>query len=1178
METRTVDVAITEPDGTVVFERPGVVVPAFWSDRAATIVASKYFSYNENSVIDLVKRIVEQITRWGIEQKYFKTLKKSHEFANALADILLYQRAAFNSPVWFNIGVPENSNQVAACQPYWSLVNTSKGLLPIGRIVEENMIGLHVAGGGKIVAVKHNGRKKVLRITTNSGHYIEVTPDHLVYSNNSYNSKWEPSDQDRCFKRADELKPGDRLLLHRCDEAFIKDWEYEDLKTQAEAYLAGWLQGDGFVGQYDHGTNGSLIIEGLTINKDEQDVFVRVFENVFPNKHYKIRNCRTEYGFGYERIRSYGEELRWFVDKYHLLDRGVEMTVPNLLYTAPLGVVRQYLRAWFQSDGYVTTNSSGSTKVGIGVISPMIIEGLQLLLQRFGIYSRTHKKTNKRVDRHDVFELLINVHSEALKFRDLIGFVSQEKREKLDRSLDISAKNGQHTHPNKNLEIKSISTGFTTDVYDIQTEKGIYHTNGVRVHNCFIYDVKDDMVDILAHAQREGMTFKSGSGAGVNVSKLRAKGELLSNRGKASGPLSFMRIWDQTAGSIKSGGKTRRSAKMVVMDVNHPDIEEFIECKRQEEQKALALIKAGFSREEAYSTISFQNANHSIMVTDEFMEAVDDDKPWNLINRGDRKIAKTIRARELFRKITEVAWATGDPGIQFYDTINNFNPVPSLGKINCSNPCAEHVAINNSACNLASLNLVAYLQDGKFNDDKFIEDIYVIITAQDIMIDMADYPTPETKEVAHKTRPLGLGFCNLGAYLMLQGMPYDSPDARDEAARITRLMTEAAYNISIRLAEIVGPYEAFIDNQEKNIEIVAELTENEELAEKARELGIRNSQLTLLAPTGTISFLMDCDSTGIEPLFALEFEKKLAGGGTLKMVPACVEKALSRGGVTIGVETISSLVDEQRAVFKTANDISPHDHLLMMAACQPHLNGAISKTVNLPAEATVDDVEDIYMTAWRQGLKSVAIYRYGCKQDQPLSVHKEPEQEQEAVVLEPEKWAAIRRKLPDTRQSITHKFDVNGFEGYLTVGFYESGEIGEIFIRPQKQGTTVQGLLDGFATAISLGLQYGVPPETFVEKFMNSKFEPAGFTRNEEIRMASSILDYMFKWIKIQLLDDDEDDPIVSVDIETTLPNQKKPSIRMSFDGPPCPNCQTITGRSGSCYVCSQCGSTTGCS
>lgn len=802
---------------------------------------------------------------------------------------------------------------------------------------------------------------------------------------------------------------------------------------------------------------------------------------------------------------------------------------------------------------------------------------------------------------------------------------------------------------------------------------------------CFVYGVEDTMDDILDHARRIGLTFKNGSGVGMNISHLRAKGEELSNRGISSGPISFLRIWDQVAGSIKSGGRTRRSAQLIAMDVDHPDIEEFIDCKLHEEDKAKALIAAGTPQEEAYATVAFQNANHSIMLTDEFMNAVLENKSWNLINRKDKQIAKTIKAKDLFHKIAKTAWATGDPGLQFRNRINQDNPVPSIGDIECSNPCfdgkmklltvdgyktfeeldgqeikiinkdnqvsqskvwcsgikpvveiefesgldsiictsdhifqtnigqkkaidligtklikfnpegpnsegpevisivyldqrkvydftepethwgivngfiahncSEHFGVNNSACNLASLNLIKYLKpNNEFDTEQFERDIEIIITAQDIMIDPADYPTPETKEMASVTRPLGLGFANLGAYLMSLGMPYDSDYGRKETAKITRTMATAAYKTSINLAKKLGSYAAYKDNEDRNLEILERLTQNKDLVELAYTFGLRNSQLTCLAPCGTIGFLMDCDTTGIEPLFALEMSKHLSGGGIITITPGCVEV-----GKTFN----------DPEVLKTANEISYKGHIDMMATCQQFLNGSISKTINFPADATVEDIEEAYVYAWKKGLKSIAIYRDGSKAMQPLTKSGD-----NPIVEESngEQWMAFRRKLPDVRQSITHKFNVAGLKGYLTCGIYEDGDLGEIFIRTQKMGSTVQGLMDGMATAVSLGLQYGVPLEIFVDKFVGSKFEPAGITTNEEIRIAHSVTDYIFRWLSIYFLDEDDDQ------LKETTSEVKVVRPKISFDGPPCPNCQAITSRAGTCYVCNACGTTTGCS
>jgi ribonucleoside-diphosphate reductase alpha chain len=691
---------------------------------------------------------------------------------------------------------------------------------------------------------------------------------------------------------------------------------------------------------------------------------------------------------------------------------------------------------------------------------------------------------------------------------------------------------------------------------------------------CFVLPVEDNMESILGYAKDSGMIFKGGSGVGVNVSKLRAKGELLSNRGFSSGPVSFMRMWDSVGGCIKSGGKVRRAASLICMDVDHPDIMEFIECKATEERKAKILVANGIDPEEAYTTVRFQNANHSVRITDEFMKQIvsKTTDSWKLTNRGDKNTARTLSASEIMHKIAEIAWETGDPGVQFHDRMNKDNPVPSMGKIVSTNPCSEFSAINSSSCNLASLNLAKYIKGNGLDAKQFAEDIGILITAMDILIESADYPTDKIRETTVATRPLGLGFTNQGAYLILLGLPYDSEYARKHVSEITRIMTYKAYSKSTELAKRLGSFQSFSRNKTKCIEIAKRLvySEDDRLSDNIESMidknGLRNSQLTLIAPTGTISYIMDCDTTGIEPLYALEATKHLAGGGIIKVVPQCVESCVG----SPAIEAIAKLLPEKQRIYDTANDISADAHLQMMAACQQHLNGSISKTVNLPSNATVEDVEYIYTKAWKLGLKSIIVYRDGCKQMQPLTITSHTAEESEADEYN-EKWIAVRRRLPDTRHSITHKFNIQGFEGYFIVSSYQdNGNMGEIFIYTQKQGSTFNGLMDSFATAISLGLQYGVPLEVFCDKFIGSKFEPDGITTNEDIRMTTSIMDYIFRWLRTQFIDEEDDDPIM-----INMPHATK---RTTFDGPPCSKCHAITSRNGTCYVCPQCGETTGCS
>ena len=1159
------------------------------------------------------------------------------------------------------------------------------------------------------------------------------------------------------------------------------------------------------------------------------------------------------------------------------------------------------------------------------------------------------------------------------------------------------------------INVGGESDVFRDDLKDILTNQRaafnspVWFNCGVPENNnqmsaCFIFPVEDNMEDILAHTTREGLVFRSGSGAGVNVSKLRAKGEKLSNKGEASGPISFMRTWDANAGSIKSGGKTRRSAKMVCMDIDHPDIHRFIQCKKIEENKAKILMAAGVDPAEAYATVAFQNTNHSIRVTDEFMSAgmanmnigigrknsnVLASNQHQLINRGDGKVAETVDAAELLMEAAQVAWETGDPGIQYHDAMNRDNPVPTMGNIRSTNPCfagetristpyglipikelcekavssgkmthvytknikrsrpvaymatgindilkvtlsdgreikctpnhnwyingskieaqylekgmpvelftgakinnfaedsilyngrrsldvqsdinkyairgsgkikgamfpteitpefseilghltgdgwisegtnysvgwifgthkdenvdlynrykevldsyfkigtatntngckllrytrspilnyfldlgfarckapdkrvpefvfrsdneiisnylkgyfgadgtvygkeeehscsvncastskkllqdvqllldvfgirsrikrmkkagtvtfknqktykthatfrlsidtrdilkfkneigfsveyknirlkrlleirkervkvqkdvptivsveelteqeptynltepinnlvyaqgvliaqcSEFSAIDNSSCNLSSLNLLKYWggEAGGFDWILFEADIRVLITAMDILVEAADYPTPEIREITVATRPLGLGFSNLGAYLMIRGIPYDSNKGREIAAEVTKFMTTVAYKQSIKLALKLGPFKAYyeIENERKCLEIAQYLTDTDEtglIYQHMKEHGLRNSQLTLLAPTGTISFMMDCDSTGIEPLFALQSVKTLAGGGTMEIIPTCVQTALSQletvtvgslGGPAAQNElSIRNLKPVDQAIFDTSNKIAWKGHVDMMAACQKHLNGAISKTVNMPKDCTPEEIMEVYQYGWKQGLKAIAVYRDGSKGMQPLTEIKETEEVEETEVEE--RWVPVRRKLPDTCYGPRHKFNIGGFKGYIRVSTYADGNPGEIFLNASKNGTTTQGLLDSFATSISLALQYGVPLEKLVEKFSGTTFMPAGFTTNEEVRTCTSVIDYVFKWMKHEFLDEDDDTEIEET--ESTTPVFET----VTLDGNICLNCGGLTQQSGNCHTCLTCGENTGC-
>ena len=793
---------------------------------------------------------------------------------------------------------------------------------------------------------------------------------------------------------------------------------------------------------------------------------------------------------------------------------------------------------------------------------------------------------------------------------------------------------------------------------------------------CFILSVEDNMESILEWNTKEGKIFRGGSGSGINLSKIRGSMEPLSKGGTASGPVSFMRGADAWAGTIKSGGKTRRAAKMVVLDVDHPDIIEFIECKAKEEDKAAALAAAGFDMSidgEGYTSIQYQNANNSVRVTDEFMEAVEKDGEWQTIARTSGEPIATYKAREILERMAKAAWRCADPGIQFDTTINKWHTCPNSGRINASNPCSEYMHVDDSACNLASLNLMKFRRpDGTFDIEKFEHAVDIVFLAQEIIVGPSSYPTEEIGVNARAFRQLGLGYANLGAYLMANGMPYDSDEGRATAAAITALMTGRAYLQSAKIAAALGPYERYEENREphNNVmrmhrdatrEIPEEMCRDGELLQRARtvwdeavelgeKFGYRNAQATVLAPTGTISFMMDCDTTGVEPDFSLVKYKELVGGGQMKIVNRTVGLALETLGYS--PEQIDQIVayvnehgtivgapgvaEEHLPVFDVAvgpRAISHMGHIKMMGAIQPFISGAISKTVNMPESTTVEDIADAYIQAWKYGLKALAIYRDGSKTTQALRTNDNKEQKsaaptgkefEEAVKAEVAKRIAElgppRKRMPVERQSITHKFNIGGHEGYITAGMYEDGTVGEIFITDVgKEGSTLRGMMNSFATAISIALQYGVPLETLVQKFAYMRFEPEGITQNPEIPFAKSMPDYIMRWLASRFLSPEIQEELgiltpevrarkaaeeagTSLSSDTAGPANGAPANGgaesgpqpptaaltdtppvtparlMGLDlGPACNQCGGMMQRTGSCYTCSSCGNNTGC-
>jgi ribonucleoside-diphosphate reductase alpha chain len=788
---------------------------------------------------------------------------------------------------------------------------------------------------------------------------------------------------------------------------------------------------------------------------------------------------------------------------------------------------------------------------------------------------------------------------------------------------------------------------------------------------CFILSVEDTMESILGWNTKEGNIFRGGSGSGINLSNIRGSMEPLAKGGTASGPVSFMRGADSWAGTIKSGGKTRRAAKMVVLDIDHPDIREFIWCKAKEEDKAAALRDAGFDMSidgDGFYSIQYQNANNSVRITDEFMTAVEDDGDWSLIARTTGEpVGEPIPARELMREIAEAAWRCADPGVQYDTTINQWHTSPASGRINASNPCSEYMHVDDSACNLASLNLMKFRRpDGTLDARTFEHAVDIVLLAQEIIVGPSSYPTEEIGANARAFRQLGLGYANLGAYLMSNGMPYDSEQGRGAAAAITALMTGRAYRRSAEAAAALGPYDRYAENREPHnavmrmhrdssyaipdelcsadSELLAAARRSwDEAVELGEAHGYRNAQATVLAPTGTISFLMDCDTTGVEPDFSLVKFKELVGGGQMTIVNRTVplalqtlgysepqieqiEAHLAEHGTIVGAPGLS---EEHMPVFDVAvgeRAISHMGHIKMMGAVQPFISGAISKTVNMPQESTVEDIADAYIQAWRQGVKALAIYRDGSKTAQALRTdaqEKAPANVDELVEQAVSKALAEvgprRKRMPVERQSITHKFSIGGHEGYITAGMYEDGEVGEIFLTDiGKEGSTLRGMMNSFATAISIALQYGVPLETLVQKFSYMRFEPEGITGNTEIPFAKSMPDYIMRWLASRFLDTDAQEELgiltpevrarkaaqdaLAYDGDTAGPAVPStpeastgasptaaasaltdtppvvPARLQGFDlGPACSQCGGMMQRTGSCYTCSSCGNNTGC-
>ncbi|MEA2231578.1 MAG: ribonucleoside-diphosphate reductase alpha chain [Solirubrobacteraceae bacterium] len=1299
--------------GKVAFEQRGVEFPKTWSQNATNIVAQKYFRgqlgtpAREHSVRQMVGRVSATIADWGRSRGYFASVEDGDTFQAELAYVLLHQMAAFNSPVWFNVGF-EESPQCSACQPYGALISTPDGMVQIGEFVAGDQIGREVYdanGVTRIVATKANGVKQAYRVQLHNGSFVDATADHVVKAvrERLTEPQWLRVDElevgMRMHLHPHRAKVGERALVAASGAVTVEDDGLApvDPVKVSEAALAGWLQSAGSVA--DGGAE--LVIEFTIANDDEHAWVLEHLDRALPEVSATTLDVESEDdALALRRIRLQGgEALRDFVERWSLLARGAARAVPYQLWTASHEEIAAYLRSIFQADGHVSIRRESGyegARIGFAVTAERWTEDIQILLGVLGIYSSRTRKVQERDDRHDLHEVAIAIGSERARFAELVGFVDARKQGKLLASLDL--RKPKRCPDLREEEIVAIEPLGEMDVYDIQTESDEYLCNNIAVHNCFILSVQDEMDSILDWNTKEGKIFLGGSGSGINLSNIRGSMEPLTKGGTASGPVSFMRGADSWAGTIKSGGKTRRAAKMVVLDVDHPDIRDFIWCKAREEKKAAALRDAGFDMSidgEGFHSIQYQNANNSVRLTDDFMRAVEQDKDWHLIARTTgQPVGDPIPARELMREIADAAWQCADPGVQYDTTINRWHTCPVSGRINASNPCSEYMHVDDSACNLASLNLMKYRRpDGTFDVESYMHVVDVMFLAQEIVVGPSSYPTEEIGVNARAFRQLGLGYANLGAFLMSNGMAYDSDGGRATAAAITSLMTGRAYLGSARIAAAIGPYERYAENRDAHNAVVrmhrdashaipdaacsdtallkASRRVWDEAVTTGEAHGYRNAQASVIAPTGTISFLMDCDTTGIEPDFSLVKFKELVGGGQMTIVNQTISMALRTLGYTDEqIEQIEAYVNEHATIvgapYLTAEHFSVFDvavgeraishmgHIKMMGAVQPFISGAISKTVNLPHEATIEDIADAYLRAWHLGIKALAIYRDGSKTAQALrtdahegkSASSAGYSQEQVDALVAEAKAATRKatlsevgpkrnRMPRERHSITHKFSIAGHEGYITAGMYEDGTVGEIFLTDiGKEGSTLRGMMNAFATSISIALQYGVPLETLVQKFSYMRFEPEGITQNPEIPFAKSMPDYIMRWLASRFLDTDTQEELgiltpevrarkMAEDAATaaafsdtagpsnggngtakhgpahgpmgtvagTAPATTRAAAEALTDTPPvvpvrmkgldlgpaCSQCGGMMQRTGSCYTCPSCGNNTGC-
>lgn len=1409
---------------------------------------------SETSVKQVVHRMVNCWKTWGERHEYFASPKDAEIFYDELAYCMLNQACVPNSPQWFNTGLHESYGitgkpqghyfvnpktgkvqkstsayerpQPHACARYNTLLFTNQGILKIRDIVENNWPGLKIFDGkewSQLLAVKNNGVKKLYRATLSNGNFLEFTGDHLVWAcdkriadGGSYS--WQQFEtllgkkvQQTALSHA---VPEIALVHEMAEEAgslkqpfqFTRQLMQTDaLDTDnasrkaayARAALAGWIVGHGY---YDKNTprNEASAFGAITVNEDEYAHVTRLFEALFGTYKTVIRKSIDDL---YRIIKLDGQQADSFADAYELHQPALTAHVPEKIMRGSIPERCLFLQSLFQTKGGIR-NRQEKGRLGGEVILTSISEDLvhevQQLLLSLGIFAEVSVVKGDREAHQHSFQLTIACESEREKYAQLIGFVSKEKNTLLQHLNDRIS--GRQKETTSELTVVSIDFIGEEEVYDVQTASAQFAANGVTIHNCFILSVDDDLVNdggIMDLWVREARIFKYGSGVGSNFSKIRAEGEILSGGGSSSGLMSFLKIGDRAAGAIKSGGTTRRAAKMVCLDLDHPEVIEFIDWKVEEEKKVAALMEAGFKggyEGEAYLTVSGQNSNNSVRIPNSFFHKLSEDADWEMKARTTGKTMRSIPAKDLWNKIAYAAWRCADPGTQYDTTINEWHTCPAGGRINASNPCSEYMFLDNTACNLASINLRKFFdpEEGRFDVDSLEHTIRLWTVVLEISVLMAQFPSREVAKLSYDYRTLGLGFANLGSTLMVNGIPYDSEEARAIGGAIAAIMTGTAYRTSAEMAEALGPFNKFEDNKKAMMRVMrnhraaaydaADAYEDLEIkpqgikaqhcpdyllkaatnawdqaVQMGEKYGYRNAQTTVIAPTGTIGLVMDCDTTGVEPDFALVKFKKLSGGGYFKIINQSIPLALSHLGYkpnevkaivdyakgtgtflgapfinhqtlsekgflaeelkmldhavktafeigfvfnvytlgepclkrlgfspdtykspdfsllealgfteeqiekandyvcgTMTVEGAPHLKKEHLPVFDCANKcgkkgerfIHAHGHIRMMGAVQPFISGAISKTINLPNEATVAEIEDAYRLSWEQGLKACALYRDGSKLSQPLSNKSDKKKKTKKDGLEDavaellpqvnkltidelleeithrlqqspdtklmRKLSGIvqRKQLPAKRRGFTQKAKVGGQAIFLRTGEYGDGTLGEIFIDMAKEGATMRSMLNCFAIAISIGLQYGVPLEEFVDKFVFTRFEPAGMVEHPNIKSATSIVDYIFRVLGYEYLmrsdlvhipDESPEQTPSELKIkarpipeETTRQSHIAPREKISASGgknttdefltslqsdaPACNVCGHITIRNGTCYKCLNCGNSMGCS